>query len=173
MLKASHDRRPIPCVPISPTHTAEVKSYDRDKASLIWRLQLPGLGSAGSIGGAPPGHGDVPQVSPSFTHAGDHLSLRSVTADQAHIAAESRLRSGRLRDKQVFYTSQDGTRSPIFISHKGLKLDGNHPTFCTAMAASTFRSRPSKTNRLSNGGKASSGWPAPAGNPCGDNYSVL
>jgi prolyl oligopeptidase len=30
---------------------------------------------------------------------------------------------------QVFYTSKDGTRVPMFLSHKkGLKLDGNNPT---------------------------------------------
>jgi prolyl oligopeptidase len=32
--------------------------------------------------------------------------------------------------RQVFYTSKDGTRIPMFISHKkGLTLDGSHPTY--------------------------------------------
>jgi len=35
--------------------------------------------------------------------------------------------------KQVFYASKDGTRVPMFITHrKGLKLDGSHPTMLYA-----------------------------------------
>ena len=35
--------------------------------------------------------------------------------------------------KQVFYTSKDGTRVPMFLVHrKGLKLDGNNPTLLYA-----------------------------------------
>ena len=37
---------------------------------------------------------------------------------------------GDYETKQVFYSSKDGTRIPMFIVHKkGLKLDGNNPTY--------------------------------------------
>jgi prolyl oligopeptidase len=35
----------------------------------------------------------------------------------------------QFESKQVFYTSKDGTKIPMFITHKkGVKLDGNNPT---------------------------------------------
>ncbi len=38
-----------------------------------------------------------------------------------------------LETRQVFYTSKDGTRVPMFLVHrKGLKLDGNNPTLLYA-----------------------------------------
>jgi prolyl oligopeptidase len=40
---------------------------------------------------------------------------------------------GRLETKQIFYTSKDGTRVPMFLVHrKGLKLDGTNPTLLYA-----------------------------------------
>ena len=37
--------------------------------------------------------------------------------------------ASKYETKQVFYTSQDGTRVPLFLTHKrGLVLDGNNPT---------------------------------------------
>ncbi len=42
--------------------------------------------------------------------------------------------------KQVFYTSKDGTRVPMFLAHKkGIELDGTTRRSCTATAASTSR----------------------------------
>jgi prolyl oligopeptidase len=41
--------------------------------------------------------------------------------------------SSAFETKQVFYTSKDGTRIPMFLVHKkGLKLDGNNPTLLYA-----------------------------------------
>jgi prolyl oligopeptidase len=47
--------------------------------------------------------------------------------------SESAINTGDYTTKQVFYTSKDGTRIPMFIIHKNdIKLDGSHPTLLYA-----------------------------------------
>ena len=65
-------------------------------------------------------------------HAGHHLPLR-----RRHGRERSLFRQPEVDfdpdayvTHQVFYQSKDGTRVPMFISHKaGLALDGRHPTY--------------------------------------------
>src|SRR2546425_1417529 len=47
--------------------------------------------------------------------------------------------------KQVFYTSKDGTRVPMFVTHKqGLRLDGSNPTYLYGYGG--FKIRPPPTS---------------------------
>jgi prolyl oligopeptidase len=46
--------------------------------------------------------------------------------------------------QQVFYASKDGTRIPMFITHKkGIKLDGNNPTYLYAYGGFNISLTPS------------------------------
>ena len=45
--------------------------------------------------------------------------------------------------RQVFYTSKDGTRVPMFLTHrKGLKLDGSNPTLLYGYGGFSIPLRP-------------------------------
>src|SRR5947199_10811263 len=46
--------------------------------------------------------------------------------------------------KQVFYTSKDGTRVPMCVTHKkGIKLDGSNPTYLYGYGGFDIRLTPS------------------------------
>ncbi|MCU1266700.1 MAG: family peptidase [Acidobacteria bacterium] len=51
--------------------------------------------------------------------------------------------SGDYETRQVFYTSKDGTRVPMFLVHKkGIKLDGNNPTLLYGYGGFNITSSP-------------------------------
>jgi len=93
-------------------------------------IKLPGLGTASGFGGR---HDDKFifytfqsfNVPPSI-YRYDIATRRSTLFRMPEIPD---FKSTDYETKQVFYTSKDGTRVPMFLVHKkGLKLDGNNPT---------------------------------------------
>jgi prolyl oligopeptidase len=93
-------------------------------------IQFPGLGAAGGFGG---NHDDkvVFYTFNSFTFPPAIFRYDIATKKSTLFRAPDipDFRPSDFETRQVFYTSKDGTRVPMFITHKkGLKLDGDNPT---------------------------------------------
>jgi prolyl oligopeptidase len=92
-------------------------------------VELPGIGSAGGFGG----HADDTETFysyTSFTTPGESYRYDIATgkSDLFKRPAVAGHNPGLFETKQVFYTSKDGTKIPMFIVHKkGIKLDGSNP----------------------------------------------
>lgn len=92
-------------------------------------IRLPGIGTATGIGG----HKEDTEAFyyfTSFTNPGEiyHYDLKTGKSDLFR-KTEVKFNADDFETKQVFYTSKDGTKVPMFIMHKkGLKLDGTNPT---------------------------------------------
>ncbi|MCG3136365.1 MAG: Prolyl endopeptidase [Phycisphaerae bacterium] len=96
----------------------------------IRELPLPGLGSAGGFGGKRT-YTETFYSFTSFTTPGTIYRL-DMTTGKSSIFRQPKVdfNPEEYESRQVFYNSKDGTRIPMFIVHKkGLKLDGNNPTY--------------------------------------------
>lgn len=93
-------------------------------------IKLPGLGSAGGFSGKK--DDDVLFYSfTSFTYPNSIFKYDPKTgkSDQ-FFKSNLAFNPEDYTEKQVFYTSKDGTKVSMFIVHKkGLKLDGNNPCY--------------------------------------------
>lgn len=104
-----------------------------EAAKFIRELPLPGLGSAGGFGGKRTDTETFYSFT-SFTVPGTVYRL-DLTSGESTVFREPHVdfQPADFETKQVFYNSKDGTRVPMFITHKrGLKLDGNNPTLLYA-----------------------------------------
>ena len=92
-------------------------------------VELPGLGTAGGFGGKR-GDAETFYSFTSFTVPGAiyRFDLRTGTSALFR-APKVAFDPTAFETEQIFYTSKDGTRVPMFITHrKGLALDGRNPT---------------------------------------------
>lgn len=105
-----------------------VKQYDYN-GKLVRQIELPGVGTAGGFGGKK----SEQKLYYSFTNyitPGSTFSFDVATGvSQVYEKPKVDFNSDLYESKQVFYTSKDGTKIPMIITHKkGLKLDGTNPT---------------------------------------------
>ena len=98
-------------------------------AKLVRELPLPSLGSTDGFGGKRTDTETFYSFT-SFTVPGTIYRLDLTTGESSVFRAPKvDFQPEGYETKQVFYTSKDGTKIPMFLTHKrGLKLDGTNPT---------------------------------------------
>lgn len=92
-------------------------------------IKLPGIGTASGISGRKE-DSEAFYSFVSFTNPGEIYKYDVNTGTSTLFRkTEVKFNADDFETKQVFYTSKDGTKVPMFIMHKkGLKLDGTNPT---------------------------------------------
>jgi prolyl oligopeptidase len=107
-------------------------------------VKLPGLGSAGGFGG----NNDDKFVFYSFTtfNYPPTIFRYDIATQKTSVFRTAEIPDFKATDyetKQVFYTSKDGTRVPMFLVYKkGLKLDGKNPTLLYAYGGFNITTSP-------------------------------
>jgi prolyl oligopeptidase len=107
----------------------QVKIYDVN-GKLVNEVGFPEIGSAAGFGGKATDketfYAFTSFTTPTTIYRYDMTTGKSTIFRQPKVD----FNPADYETKQVFYKSKDGTKVPMFITHKkGLKLDGNNPTF--------------------------------------------
>jgi prolyl oligopeptidase len=106
----------------------EVKIHDLH-GKFVRHVELPGIGSAGGFGGkrteSETFYSFTGFTAPTTIYRYDMKTGASTLFRQPKVDFDP----AKFETRQIFYHSKDGTRVPMFITHKkGLKLDGKNPT---------------------------------------------
>jgi prolyl oligopeptidase len=107
---------------------SNVKQLDKS-GKLVREITLPGVGTASGFSGKK----DQQTLYYSFTNYKTPSTIFSLDVESGesavYLKSKAKFDSDAYESKQVFYTSKDGTKVPMIITHKkGLKLDGSNPT---------------------------------------------
>jgi len=107
----------------------QVRIHDTN-GKLLNEVQFPGIGSADGFGGKATDtetfYSFTGFTTPTTIYRYDTATGKSSVFRQPKVDFDP----STFETKQVFYTSKDGTKVPMFITYKkGLKLDGNNPTY--------------------------------------------
>ena len=107
----------------------KVVQYDR-KGNFVRHVELPAIGSVGGFDGKREDDHAYYSVA-NYTTPGNiyHYDLESGKTTLFH-TSEVKFDASDYITTQLFFTSKDGTRVPMFVSHKrGLKLNGKNPCY--------------------------------------------
>ncbi len=134
----------------------EVHQFDLD-GNLVRKVELPGIGNVGGFGARMREN----QLYYSFTSFTSPTSIYKYDIEngtsELYERPDVKFDPEQYETKQIFYESKDGTKVPMFITHKkGIKLDGKNPTYLYAYGGFNISLTPSfSTSRivwLENGG---------------------
>jgi prolyl oligopeptidase len=94
----------------------------------VRNVQLPAIGTAGGFSGKKKDR-ELFYTFTSFTYPPTIFRYDIVSGtSEVFRKPEVKFEPGNFETKQVFFTSKDGARVPMFLTYrKGLKLDGNNP----------------------------------------------
>jgi prolyl oligopeptidase len=121
----------------------QIKIFNLD-GTFLREVALPGLGSAGGFAGKR--HETETFYSYSSFTTPNTIYRYDMVTDTSTIYRQPKVdfNPDDYETKQVFYASKDGTKIPMFITHKkGLKLDGNNPTYLYAYGGFAISITPS------------------------------
>jgi prolyl oligopeptidase len=120
----------------------EVRVYDLG-GNFLRNVDLPGIGTAGGFLGKRKDketfYAFTSFISPATVYRYDPEAAKSTVFRQPKVDFDP----SRYETKQVFYTSKDGTRVPMFLTYKkGIKLDGQNPVLLYAYGGFDFSLTP-------------------------------
>lgn len=106
----------------------EVKQFDYT-GSLVRTVELPGIGTASGFS-AKAEESEMYYTFTSYITPGTIYKYDAASGkSEVHYSPKVQFDPSQYESKQVFYTSKDGTKVPMIITHKkGLQLDGKNPT---------------------------------------------
>ncbi len=121
----------------------QVKMFAMD-GRFVREVELPGIGTASGFGGKRTDTETFYSFSsfatPPSMYRYDMITGTSQIVRRSKVAFDPEQYTVR----QVFYQSKDGTRVPMFITHKkGIELDGNNPTLLYGYGGFNISIRPS------------------------------
>lgn len=126
-----------------------IKQFDY-QGNLIRDVELPGIGTASGFGGSMEDE-ELFYNFTSFTVPSSVYRYNIASGESAlHRRPELDFNPDEYETKQIFYSSKDGTKVPMFIVHKKeIELNGKNPTWLYSYGGFNISLRPSfSTSRL-------------------------